>query len=554
MNSPRRILVTSALPYVNGPIHLGHLLETIQTDIWVRFQRMRGHDCRYVCASDAHGTPVMLRARDEGIEPADLAARFGAEHQRDFADFLISFDAYYTTHSPENQQFVETIYTALVAGGHITRKSVRQAFDEVEGMFLPDRFVRGRCPNCNSPDQYGDSCEVCGATYSPAELKDARSVLSGTPPVERESEHLFLRLADFTDMLRGWIDGGAVAPEIKAKLSEWFETGLRDWDITRDAPYFGFEVPDAPGKYFYVWLDAPVGYMAAFSQLCADTGLDFDQWWGSDSAAELYHFIGKDIVYFHCLFWPAVLHGAGYRTPTAVNVHGFVTVNGEKMSKSRGTFVRGRDYADHLDPEWLRYFYAARLAPGIDDIDLSFDDFVQRVNADLVGKFVNIASRCAGFITKRFDGRLASTLADPALHREFVAAGDGIARAYEQREFARAMREIMALADRANQYIDEHKPWQLAKDPARLNEVQAICSQGLNLFRVLLVYLKPVLPQVATRAEAFLQTGPMTWESAAEPLLGTVISPFKALMTRADPKDVEKMLAASGGGSSDQRA
>jgi methionyl-tRNA synthetase len=544
MSAPRKILVTSALPYVNGPIHLGHLVEVIQTDIWVRFQRMRGNDCRYVCASDAHGTPVMLRARAEGEDPAELAARFGDEHQRDFADFLIGFDVYHTTHSRENRLLVESIYNALVAGGHIARRTVHQAFDVKEQMFLPDRFVRGRCPNCDSPDQYGDSCEVCGATYTPADLNDPISVLSGTPPVERDSEHLFFRLDNFTDLLRGWLDRGGVAPEVRAKLDEWFESGLKDWDITRDAPYFGFEVPNMPGKFFYVWLDAPVGYMAAFSRLCSEQDLIFDEWWGEDAEAELYHFIGKDIVYFHCLFWPAVLHGAGYRMPTGVNVHGFVTVNGEKMSKSRGTFIRARSYADHLNPEWLRYFYAARLGPGIDDIDLSFDDFVLRVNADLVGKFVNIASRCAGFLTKRFEGRLAAALPDEALYQQFVDAGESIAGAYEQREYSRAMREIMALADRANQYIDEHKPWQMARDPALADDVQAVCSQGINLFRVLLTYLKPVLPALAANAERFLNTGELSWEDAATPLTGGTIAPFTPLMTRADNDTVDRMLNA----------
>ncbi|MEO0421674.1 MAG: methionine--tRNA ligase [Pseudomonadota bacterium] len=544
MSTPRKILITSALPYVNGPIHLGHLLEVVQTDIWARFQRMRGHDCYYVCASDAHGTPVMLRARSEGMEPAAMAQQFGEEHQRDFADFLISFDFYHSTHSPENERLVGQIFQALEAGEHIARRNVRQAYDEQEQMFLPDRFVKGTCPVCKTPDQYGDSCENCSATYTPAELIDPVSVISGTPTVERDSEHLFFRLEHFADAVKAWLDTGAVAREVRAKLDEWLDGELRDWDISRDAPYFGFQIPGHPNKFFYVWLDAPVGYMASFTALCEREGLTFEDWWGADSEAELHHFIGKDIFYFHCLFWPAVLQGSGHRLPTNVHVHGFVNVNGEKMSKRRGTFVRARTYIEHLNPEWLRYFYAARLGPGIDDIDLAFDDFVARVNSDLVGKFVNIASRCAGFITKRFDGRLADALPDEALYASFIEGSESIAEAYEQREFGRAMREIMAFADRANQYVDHHKPWVLAKEPDRLDEVQAICTQGLNLFRVLLVWLKPVLPAVAEKAEAFLQVDPLSWDDAGTPLLGTQIAPFKALMTRVDAAAVEQMLEA----------
>ncbi|MEM9386946.1 MAG: methionine--tRNA ligase [Pseudomonadota bacterium] len=544
MSTPRKILITSALPYVNGPIHLGHLLEVVQTDIWARFQRMQGHDCYYVCASDAHGTPVMLRARNEGLEPEVMAQQFGEEHQRDFADMLISFDFYHSTHSPENERLVGEVFTSLDAGEHIVRRNVRQAYDEQEQMFLPDRFVKGTCPVCKTPDQYGDSCENCGATYSPAELIEPVSVISGTPTVERDSEHLFFRLEHFAEKVKSWLDTGAVSREVRAKLDEWLNGELRDWDISRDAPYFGFEIPGHPSKFFYVWLDAPVGYMASFTALCEREGLDFEAWWGADSGAELHHFIGKDIFYFHCLFWPAVLYGSGHRLPTNVHVHGFVNVNGQKMSKRRGTFVRARTYIDHLNPEWLRYFYAARLGPGIDDIDLAFDDFVARVNSDLVGKFVNIASRCAGFITKRFDGRLANALPDEALYRSFVEGSESVAQAYEQREFSRAMREIMTFADRANQYVDHHKPWVLAKDPDRLDEVQAICTQGLNLFRTLLVWLKPVLPSVAKQSEAFLRIEPLTWEDAHTPLLGTEIAPFKALMTRVDAAAVEQMLEA----------
>jgi methionyl-tRNA synthetase len=538
----RRILVTSALPYPNGPLHFGHVLEAIQTDIWVRFQKLRGHDCLYVCATDAHGTPIMLKARDENVEPAELVARYGKTQRDDFVDFLVGLDYFHTTHSEENRRLTSLIYERVRDGGHIARHSVRQAYDEQARMFLPDRYVRGTCPNCHSPDQYGDACEVCSKAYTPLELIDPVSVVSGTRPVERESEHLFFKLADFTDLLRRWTRSGALDAAVQNKLEEWFAVGLRDWDISRDAPYFGFEIPGEPGKYFYVWVDAPVGYMASFERLCAERGLDFDAYWGADSTAELYHFIGKDIVYFHALFWPALLAGAGFRTPTALAVHGFLTVNGEKMSKRRGTFITARAYLDQLPPEPLRYYFAAKLGPGLDDIDLSFDDFVARANSDLVGKFVNIASRCAGFITKGFEGRLAGALPAPALYEAGAQAGERIAEAYEKREYARAMREIMVLADHANQYIDERKPWQLAKDPSARDQVQAVCTQGLNLFRTLLVYLKPVLPQVAERAERFLAGGPLAWSDAATPLLGTRIEPFEPLLARVDPARVRAIL------------
>jgi methionyl-tRNA synthetase len=538
----RKLLVTSALPYANGPTHLGGMTEMVQTDIWVRFHRMRGNLCTYVCADDTHGTPIMLQARADGIPPEQLIERVGAERRRDFADFLISFDNYYTTHSPENKHYTELVFGALDAAGHITRKTVKQAYDEKAAMFLPDRYVKGSCPRCGAADQYGDSCEVCGATYQPSDLKDAVSVLSGTPPVERKSEHLFFRLGDFEPMLREWTRSGALQEAVANKLDEWFEAGLRDWDVSRDAPYFGFEIPGAPGKYFYVWLDAPIGYMASFANLCARTGMDFDSYWRPGSDTELHHFIGKDILYFHSLFWPATLEGAGFRKPTGVYVHGFLTVNGQKMSKSRGTFITARRYLDRLPPEYFRYFIAAKLGSGVDDIDMNLEEFTTRVNAEIVGKLVNIASRCAGFITRGHDGRLAAALADPALYAEFVAAGEPIAALYEAREYASAVREIMALADRANQYIDQHKPWLLAKDPTRAGEVQAVCTQGLNLFRVLMTYLTPVLPAMSERAARFLGTGDPSWKSVEAPLLGSAISPYEPLATRLDMKLVSELV------------
>ena len=543
----RTLLVTSALPYANGSIHLGHLVEYIQTDIWVRFQRLRDHTCYYVCADDAHGTPIMLRAQREGISPEELIERVGAEHRRDFADFAIGFDNYYSTHSPENRELAETFYRRLKRNGHITTRVIQQAYDPVKEMFLPDRFIKGTCPRCGAPDQYGDSCEVCSATYAPTELKDAVSVLSGARPVQKESEHYFFKLADFEDVLREWLfpditQPRHVQPEVANKLDEWFNAGLQDWDISRDAPYFGFEIPDAPGKYFYVWLDAPMGYMASFKQLCAREGLDFDAFWAPDSQAELYHFIGKDILYFHALFWPALLTGAGFRRPSAVFAHGFLTVNGHKMSKSRGTFINARTYLDHLDPEYLRYYFAAKLNSRVEDIDLNLEDFVLRVNADLVGKVVNIASRCAGFINKRFDNLLAQSLPEPGLYEDFVAAGETLARHYEEREFSRAVREIMALADRANQYINDKEPWVVARQAGREQELHAVCTQGLNLFRVLMAYLKPVLPVTAQKAEGFLNIEPLDWNAPARPLTGHRIHKFKHMLTRVDPKTVEAML------------
>jgi methionyl-tRNA synthetase len=543
--SKRKILVTSALPYANGPIHIGHMVEYIQTDIWVRFQKMNGHTCYYVCADDAHGTPIMLHAQQQGIEPEQLIEKISREHQADFTDFAIGFDQYYSTHSDENRELATTIYTRNRDAGHITTRTISQAFDPEKNMFLPDRFVKGECPKCGAADQYGDSCEICGATYSPTELKNPYSALSGATPVEKDSEHYFFKLGDFEPMLREWTRSGALQPEIANKLDEWFDAGLQQWDISRDAPYFGFEIPDAPGKYFYVWLDAPIGYMASFKRFCSQNDLDFDAFWGPDSNAELYHFIGKDIVYFHTLFWPAMLEGAGFRKPSAVFAHGFLTVNGQKMSKSRGTFIKARTYLNHLDAEYLRYYFAAKLNSSIHDLDLSLDDFCQRVNSDLVGKIVNIASRCAGFINKRFDGRLSATLTEPQLFDEFVAAGEKIHTLFTAREYSQAIREIMTLADRANQYIDAQKPWVFIKEPGREQTVQDSCSMGLNLFRILVTWLKPVLPKLASDAEAFLNIQPLNWSSPAQPLLDHRINPFKPLMKRIEMDKVNAMIEES---------
>ncbi len=542
----RNILVTSALPYANGPIHIGHLVEYIQTDIWVRFQKMRGHRCIYVCADDAHGTPIMLRARQEGITPEQLIARVAEEHKADFAGFRVGFDNYHSTHSEENRFYANTIYERNRDKGHIVRRTITQAYDPVEKMFLPDRFIKGECPKCGAPDQYGDNCEACGASYSPSELKNPVSAVSGATPEQRESEHYFFKLGDFEQMLKEWTRGGHLQEEVANKLDEWFEAGLQEWDISRDAPYFGFEIPDHPGKYFYVWLDAPIGYMASFRNLCDRTeGLEFDDFWAPDSKAELYHFIGKDIIYFHALFWPAMLHGADFRTPTAVYAHGFLTVDGQKMSKSRGTFIKARTYLDHLNPEYLRYYFAAKLSAGVEDIDLNLEDFSARVNSDLVGKVVNIASRCAGFLRKRFDNRLSAALAEPELFDRFVQAGESIAERYERREFSHAVREIMALADRANQYIDEKKPWVIAREEGRDQELHQVCSMGINLFRLLIGYLRPILPGTAAASEAFLNLEPLTWQALATPLTDHAINKFKPLMTRIETKQIEAMVEAS---------
>ncbi|WP_430455766.1 methionine--tRNA ligase [Rheinheimera sp.] len=540
----RKILITSALPYANGPIHLGHLLEYIQTDIWSRFQKARGHQCYYVCADDAHGTPIMLKAQQLGLTPEQMIAQTAIEHQADFAEFLIGFDNYHSTHSSENQAFASEIYTKLDAGGYIKRRSISQLFDPEKQMFLPDRFVKGDCPKCGALDQNGDSCDVCGATYSPTELKNPKSVVSGATPVLKDSEHYFFDLPAFEQMLQDWTRGGALQNEMANKLQEWFKDGLQQWDISRDAPYFGFEIPGAPGKFFYVWLDAPIGYLASFKNYCSKTGVDFDQFWQLDSDAEVYHFIGKDIIYFHSLFWPAMLHGAGYRKPTSVFAHGFVTVNGAKMSKSRGTFIKARTYLEHLNPEYLRYYFASKLTSGIVDLDLNLDDFSQKVNADLVGKVVNIASRCASFVTKKFNGTLSATLAEPELFAEFIAQGDSIAASFEEREYARAIRDIMALADKANQYIDAKAPWVLAKDDSKQQETLDVCSMGINLFRVLMHYLAPVLPNMAKEVEVFLNSE-LRWDNYQQPLLNHAIQPFKALMQRVDPVKVQAMVDAS---------
>ena len=544
--SDRKILVTSALPYANGPIHLGHLVEYIQTDIWVRFQKQRGNQCYFVCADDAHGTPIMLRADGEGITPEQLIAQVEQEHRADFDEFGVVFDNYHSTHSAENKELSSLIYTRLRDGGHISQRTITQAFDPVKNMFLPDRFIKGECPKCGAKDQYGDNCEACGATYSPTELKNAVSAISGEKPIEKDSEHFFFNLADFAEMLQDWTTAkGHLQPEVRNKMAEWLENGLQQWDISRDAPYFGFEIPDAPGKYFYVWLDAPIGYMASFKNLCDKQGLDFDEFWGKDSDVELYHFIGKDIIYFHALFWPAMLSGANFRTPSAVFAHGFLTVNGEKMSKSRGTFIKARTYLEHLNPEYLRYYFAAKLTDGIDDLDLNFDDFSQRVNSDLVGKVVNIASRCSGFIKKRFDGKLSASCSETELFQQFVDANTHIADLYEKREFGKAMREIMALADKANQYIDEKKPWIIAKEEDKDAELHDICSMGINLFRMLIAYLKPVIPVLAENAESFLNIESQAWPSAATPLLNHEINKFKPLMTRVEADKIEAIVEAS---------
>ena len=543
--SDRKILVTSALPYANGPIHLGHLVEYIQTDIWVRFQKQRGNSCYFVCADDTHGTPIMLKADREGITPEQLIAQVGKEHLADFTEFGVAFDNYHSTHSEENRNYSSLIYKRLRDAGHISSRTITQAFDPVKNMFLSDRFIKGDCPKCGANDQYGDGCEACGTTYSPSELKNAVSAISGAKPISKDSVHYFFDLANFTEMLNDWTKAGHLQPEVRNKLAEWLEGGLQQWDISRDAPYFGFEIPDAPGKYFYVWLDAPIGYMASFKNLCDKQGLNFDEYWAKDSSAELYHFIGKDIIYFHALFWPAMLSGADFRTPSAIYAHGFLTVNGEKMSKSRGTFITARTYLDHLNPEYLRYYFAAKLSEGVDDIDLNFDDFSQRVNSDLVGKVVNIASRCSGFIAKRFDNRLSERCSEPVLFQEFIDANEQIALFYETREFGKAMREIMALADKANQYIDEKKPWLIAKQEGHEAELHEVCSMGLNLFGLLATFLKPVIPVLAQQAEQFLNIPTQAWPVSIKPLLNHSINDFKPLMTRVEADKITAIIEAS---------
>ena len=542
--SARKILVTSALPYANAPLHLGHMLEQVQTDIWVRFQRSRGNYCQYVCADDAHGTAIMLSAEKQGVTPEAHIGNIKARHEADSAGFHVSFDNYHSTHSTENQVWSETIFRRLEANGHIAVKSVVQAYDEVKGLFLADRFIKGTCPKCKTPDQYGDNCEACGATYSPTEVINPVSALSGSTPVERASDHLFFKLSAFQDLLAEWVSGDQLQSPIANKLREWIDAGLQDWDISRDAPYFGFEIPGYPDKYFYVWLDAPIGYIASHENLCERTGDDFDSYWQRGNDTELYHFIGKDIINFHGLFWPAMLASAGLRQPTAIFAHGFLTVDGTKMSKSRGTFIMASTYLEHLDAEYLRYYFAAKLSPNVDDMDLNLEDFVQRVNADLVGKVVNIASRCAGFLRKRFDNELSKQCSEPDLISELIDAGDGIAALYEARDFQRAMREIIALADRANQYIDEKKPWVLAKEEGREQEVQDACSVGINCFRVLMTYLKPVLPVMAEKSEAFLGLT-LDWTDLQAPLEGHRINKFSPLIQRVDPEAVATMVEAS---------
>lgn len=548
--SGRKILVTSALPYANGPIHLGHLVEYIQTDIWARFQKMQGNECWYVCADDAHGTPIMLRADKEGITPEALIGKTNEEHQADFAGFNIAFDHYHSTHSEENRELASDIYLKLEAGGHIAKRTISQAFDPEKQMFLPDRFIKGECPKCGTADQYGDNCESCGATYSPTELKNAVSAVSGATPIEKDSEHYFFKLGDFEDFLKDWTTAGHVHGSLENKLGEWFEAGLQDWDISRDAPYFGFQIPGSDNKYFYVWLDAPVGYMASFKALCdselgQQQGLKFDDYWAPDSSAEVVHFIGKDIVYFHALFWPAMLQGAGFRTPTQILAHGFLTINGAKMSKSRGTFIKADTWLKHLPAEPLRYYFAAKLNAGVEDLDLNLEDFTARVNSDLVGKYVNIASRCANFISKKFDGQLTDISEPHPLVAECAAAANDIAALYEQRDFARAVRDIMALADKANQYIAEQEPWAKAKDESLLPQVHDICSTGVRLFHILSIYLKPLLPALAEKAEAFLNLPAQNWADVSQNLSGHSINKFKPLMTRIQAEDIEKLLEAA---------
>ncbi|OOF58280.1 methionine--tRNA ligase [Rodentibacter genomosp. 2] len=537
----RKILVTCALPYANGAIHLGHMLEHIQADIWVRFQRMRGNKIYFVCADDAHGTPIMLNADKLGITQEELIAKAKADHIRDFAGFNISFDNYHSTHSEENKQITAEIYNKLKSKGFIKSKVIAQLYDPEKNMFLPDRFVKGTCPKCKAEDQYGDNCEVCASTYSPMDLINPRSAISGATPVIKESEHFFFDLPAFENMLQDWTRSGSLQPEIANKMQEWFESGLQQWDISRDAPYFGFEIPGEKDKFFYVWLDAPIGYMASFKNLCDRERIDFNAFWAENSEAELYHFIGKDIVYFHSLFWPAMLEGSGYRKPTNVFAHGYVTVDGAKMSKSRGTFIQASTYLNHIDPECLRYYYAAKLNNRIEDLDFNLDDFVQRVNTDIVNKLVNLASRNASFITKRFNGKLADKLEDEALFSEFIAQAEQIANYYETREFNKAIREIMTLADKANKYIDDKAPWVIAKEEGKEAELQAVCSMGIELFRVLMTYLKPVLPKLAERSEGFLQSE-LRWDNLHQPLLGHTLSPFKALFSRLEKKQIDAVV------------
>ncbi len=545
-SEPRKIMVSSALPYANGYMHMGHLVEYIQSDIWARFQKLRGHQCTFVCAADTHGTPIMIKARQENISPEELVTRIAAEQHEDLKAFDVAFDNFHTTHSEENEMLTCRMFEALRDADYIYTKTIEQAFDEQEKMFLPDRFVKGTCPRCKTEEQYGDACENCGATYTPNDLIEPVSVLSGSKPVWKDSEHYFFRLSAFEQRLRDWMQTAKLHQNITSKLEEWFEAGLQDWDISRDAPYFGFKIPGTEDKYFYVWLDAPVGYLASFLHYCNQhDDLNFDDYWMPGHDTEVYHFIGKDIVYFHTLFWPAVLEGSGFRTPNSVFAHGFLTINGKKMSKSRGTFIKARTVSDNLDPSCLRYYYAAKLGPGMDDIDLNFDDFIARVNSDLVGKLVNIASRCAGFIAKRFDGQLADELCDPQLFAQFSDASEEIATHFERREYSKAIRAVMTLADTANRYIDDKKPWVMAKNEDQADEVQAVCTQGLNMFRSLMVYLTPVVPALAEKSRQFFDEDEWAWATATTPLLGRKINKFKPLLTRVEPAQVEKMVEQS---------
>ena len=552
----RKILVTSALPYANGSIHLGHMVEHIQTDVWVRFQKLRGHECHYCCADDTHGTPVMLAAQKQGIAPEDMIAKVREEHLADFTGFFIGYDNYYSTHSPENKQFSQDIYRALKANGKIESRVIEQLFDPEKQMFLPDRFVKGECPKCHAQDQYGDNCEVCGTTYSPTELINPYSAVSGAKPELRESEHFFFKLGECADFLKAWTSGNNphdgkphLQPEALNKMKEWLgegeETTLSDWDISRDAPYFGFEIPDAPGKYFYVWLDAPVGYMASFKNLCDRIGIDFDEYFKADSQTEMYHFIGKDILYFHALFWPAMLHFSGHRAPTGVYAHGFLTVDGQKMSKSRGTFITAKSYLEQgLNPEWMRYYIAAKLNSKIEDIDLNLQDFISRVNSDLVGKYVNIAARASGFIAKRFEGRLKD-VSGSALLAKLAAESDTIAEQYENREYARALRDIMALADAVNEYVDANKPWELAKQEGQDERLHEVCSELINAFTMLTAYLAPVLPQTAANAARFLNLDAITWANTRETLGEHAINKYEHLMQRVEQKQVDDLIEAN---------
>jgi len=543
----RKLLVTTALPYANGPIHLGHLLEQVQTDIWVRLQKHLGNDCIFISGDDAHGTPIMMNAKQRGITPERLVSEIKKQHEADFADFYISFDNYYTTHSDENKELVEFIYQQLVNNDDIEIRTIEQTYDSVANMFLPDRFVKGTCPRCGAKDQYGDNCEVCGATYATTDLIDPISTISQTKPIRKESEHYFFKLEKYESMLKKWTqEVNHLQKEVANKLLEWFKTGLKQWDISRDAPYFGFQIPNTKDKYFYVWLDAPIGYIASFKNLCSRrSDLKFDQYWKSENEVELYQFMGKDIVYFHSLFWPAILESAKLRKPTKIFVHGYLTINGQKMSKSRGTFITVRDYLDNgLNPEYLRYYFASKLSNGIDDIDLNLDDFINKVNSDLVGKVVNIASRCAGFLAKNFANTLANKLDNEALYKLFIAESNSIAKAYEELDYNNAIRMIMALADKANQYIDEQKPWSLAKQTDLLPKVHLVCSMGINLFRLLVIYLKPILPKMAETSELFLNIPGLKWQDLATPLLNHTINTFKPLMQRID-NDKVKMLVKS---------